>query len=339
MMDGPRGRSRLPSATLPRAAPSALVVLLAASAGFVSCGDAGLAPPDGEGEACESSECGYSCVDRGFPGGWCVAGACVCSGTDAGDDALPSACNAVECHWFCVDRGSDYGECRGADCRCTPPLPGADADAGDGDGSVDEVGADDAAVDDAPVGVCTPGATESRSCGRCGSQARTCNPDRTWGSWGGCGGEGECSPGEPQTQACGRCGSQTRTCSDSCRWGDWGGCGGEGVCSAGETQSEGCGRCGSRTRSCTGSCAWGDWGGCGGEGECSPGETSASDCDRCSQRVCGGDCRWGGCGLKPGSECEWWEGRHYRCCGSAMWQYCLPSCVWSTDCAPCTGCC
>lgn len=92
---------------------------------------------------------------------------------------------------------------------------------------------------------CEPGATQTRDCGRCGSQSRSCGGDCTWGGWGSCGGEGECSAGETESEACCDCGSRSRTCSGGCGWGDWSACAGpdpepkdcstgaDGVCSAG----------------------------------------------------------------------------------------------------------
>ncbi|MBI5499046.1 MAG: hypothetical protein HY907_02310 [Deltaproteobacteria bacterium] len=253
---------------------------------------------------CNSVACDVSCRDLGYDFGWCLDDRCACS--DIGPDAEPPPCEAVACQSYCVGMGAERGECRGADCLCEPSL---DADAGGGGDATGEIPAEglgdgDAgdSAEDGPPGECVPGETGSQSCGtHCGTQMRTCDPGGTWGAWGSCADSGECGPGE--------------------------------------TQSEGCGtRCGSRGRSCNSSCAWDGWSSCGGEGACSPGDTDASDCDRCSQRVCQGDCSWGGCELRPGSACEWWSGTHWRCCGSSQWQFCLSSCVWSTACASCTGC-
>lgn len=73
---------------------------------------------------------------------------------------------------------------------------------------------------------CDAGTTQSRDCGRCGSQTRRCGADCTWGGWGDCGGQGECDVGDTQSEPCCDCGTRARTCSGSCSWGDWGGCSG-----------------------------------------------------------------------------------------------------------------
>jgi len=74
----------------------------------------------------------------------------------------------------------------------------------------------------------------------------------------------ECSPGARESRGCGRCGSQERVCGGNCQWGGWSGCSGQGPCSPGDAQREDCCDCGSRTRSCTGSCEWGSWSECSG---------------------------------------------------------------------------
>ncbi len=74
---------------------------------------------------------------------------------------------------------------------------------------------------------CSPGATQSRGCGRCGTQARRCGTDCRWGGWEGCRGEGPCSPGDRQTEACCDCGRRSRTCATSCQWNAFGACAGD----------------------------------------------------------------------------------------------------------------
>lgn len=101
-------------------------------------------------------------------------------------------------------------------------------------------------------GACSPAATESRACGNCSTQQRTCLGSCQWGAWGTCTGEGACTP--LATQSCGNCGTQS--CSNTCQWQA---CGGEGACSPLATQS--CGNCG--TQSCSSTC---QWQACGGEG-------------------------------------------------------------------------
>lgn len=102
------------------------------------------------------------------------------------------------------------------------------------------------------------------SCGRRGSYVWT--QQNSYSSLPGteCENNCACSPGASERRGCGRCGSQTRTCGSNCQWGGWSGCSGEGPCQAGESQSEPCCDCGTRSRLCNNSCQWGQWGGCGG---------------------------------------------------------------------------
>ena len=220
------------------------------------------------------------------------------------------------------------------------------------------------------AGSCTPGARETgAACGNCGVQSRECQADCTWGAWM-CAGEGECAAGsvEPETQRCGLCGTGTqsrmRSCGMDCRWGSvtpWGACGGDSVeCMPGasETDTQSCGNCGtgtqSRTRTCIAtSCTWGPWsafGECAGGGACAPGETRAcSNGDSCGVERCSASCGWGGCEprdaggclrIRPGTSGP--AGNNYRCCSLTAsdqgWQFCLPSCAWSTACDPTTAC-
>jgi hypothetical protein len=76
-----------------------------------------------------------------------------------------------------------------------------------------------------------PGQRDDQPCGLCGMQTRNCGPDRFWGDFGTCVGEGECAPGDVEGEACGasdrgECslGRRDRTCSGACRWNDWGDC-------------------------------------------------------------------------------------------------------------------
>lgn len=39
-------------------------------------------------------------------------------------------------------------------------------------------------------------------------------------------------------------------------------------------------------------------------GECVPGATQDGVCGPCSQQVCGADCHWNACSLRPGNACE-----------------------------------
>jgi hypothetical protein len=178
------------------------------------------------------------------------------------------------------------------------------------------------------------------------------------------GGRGcECTAGESgdEERPCGACGEgverRPRTCNESCQWeptGDWGGCETGAECAPGATDSEqeNCGNCNlgtrMRSRSCDeDTCLWatfGAWSECVGGGGCAPGDTLGG-CDPCGHQVCQGNCTWGGCTPRPGNECLRIPpdggpvGSNYRCCGSgSRWQFCLPSCDWSTACEACSGC-
>ena len=113
-------------------------------------------------------------------------------------------------------------------------------------------------------GECSPGQTQSKGCGNCGTQKRSCKSNGTWDGWSGCGGQGPCSPGQTESAGCGNCGKKSRSCNGSCNWGGWGGCSGEGPCAPGQAQTEKCGDCGEHSRSCGGSCQWDGWDGCEG---------------------------------------------------------------------------
>ena len=73
-----------------------------------------------------------------------------------------------------------------------------------------------------------------------------------------------CNPGQTETEGCGNCGSRSRTCGGTCQWGSWSGCGGQGECPAGATESKACGDCGQQTRSCDNSCTWSGYSECAG---------------------------------------------------------------------------
>jgi len=216
-------------------------------------------------------------------------------------------------------------------------APGAGGDAGQGGSAGSETGGS------AGAGGCVPGDEEILDqCDKCGTLRRVCDTNGQWLA-AECVSQGACSPGETTSEPCGNCGSRTLTCSASCSW-EPGACTGGGVCSPGATSSEPCGNCGTRPLTCSAACAW-ESGACGGEGPCSPGQTRDCMCSTyggttacCGQEVCGNDCQWGGCALKPGNTCDWQAGSHFRCCASGSWQFCLPSCKWSTACASCSGC-
>lgn len=224
--------------------------------------------------------------------------------------------------------------------------------------------------------LCDPGefGMEARGCGACGAgmqlRTRRCAGDGCgwgeWSAWSACAGNtSECTTGEAQRQmqSCGSCnqGTQTRTRScmaATCSWGAWSAwseCSAvvsECVPSQMETQTEPCGACntGKRTRirSCSSaSCTWGGWGAwsaCSGvTAACTPGDTIAcSPADSCGHRVCSASCTWGGCVPRVANGClrrrngAQEEGSNYRCCRDGAWQFCMPSCQWSADCAACS---
>lgn len=123
---------------------------------------------------------------------------------------------------------------------------------------------------DAAGGCPTVGSTDTRKCGRCGSQNRFCLPGNTWTDWSACSGElsssaTECSIGEKRDTECGKCGKQTDTCDvTTCTWNS-GACLGEGECTADEVESTkaSCSTPGEvRTRTCSAKCAWSSFSTC-----------------------------------------------------------------------------
>lgn len=267
-----------------------------------------------------------TCPGSGDPPGLseCLNGRCVdprCT-TSSPEYCAAAVCVAdADCP---AGAGCDDTRCEGGVCLCESPT---DLDAGPGfDG-----GAPDAGVDGGAIGV---DAGPTPDTGPCGAGAA-------------------CAPGEVQSGVtCGMCGTEERTCGSDCAWGAWS-CVGEGVCVAGTTQTDtqACGACNSgtrtRTRTCSSSCTWGSWssyGACSGATGCAPGSTTAcANGDSCGHRVCQSDCTWSGCQpiyeclrIRPGTSGP--EGNNYRCCGTSRWQFCLPSCYWSTDCVTCSGC-
>ena len=176
-------------------------------------------------------------------------------------------------------------------------------------------------------GACNPGAVQS--CGACGMQM--CNAACGWSA---CVGGGACTPGAHQ--ACGNCGSQT--CTETCTWSA---CAGEGVCAPNATRSDHCGNCGTQQYRCSMACAWVAQGACSGQGVCAPNSTQGGGCDGCSEQVCGTNCAWSGCRLRPGNACEWQGGGNHRSCSQCACglQWCLNSCQWSSSCVSCCSSC
>ena len=71
---------------------------------------------------------------------------------------------------------------------------------------------------------CSPGDSQARSCGNCGTQSRGCSTDGAWGGWGACSSEGVCAPGAMEEKTCGDCGVSKRSCSASCQWATYAAC-------------------------------------------------------------------------------------------------------------------
>jgi hypothetical protein len=125
-------------------------------------------------------------------------------------------------------------------------------------------------------GECMPGDTDTRVCGNCGQQQRTCNTG-LWSNWSDCSSQGVCMTGSQRI--CGNCGIQV--CSDQCAWAP---CTGEGECIAGAIEE--CGECGQRR--CGDQCQWTE--------PCNNGAgTRFQNCRDCGWQFCcpGGD--WCGC--------------------------------------------
>jgi hypothetical protein len=112
----------------------------------------------------------------------------VCNGVDDdGDGQVDEGLVGGPCETAC---GVGVGQCEGGTWECSVP---------------------DACE-------CTPaGSTETRACGRCGSQSRECLESLTWGGWGTCDGEGDCMPGDVSSGGCDQCSQQV--CAEDCRWG------------------------------------------------------------------------------------------------------------------------
>ncbi|ACC98039.1 Type II secretion system subunit [Elusimicrobium minutum Pei191] len=156
-------------------------------------------------------------------------------------------------------------------------------------------------------GVCSPGATQSctggtqtcsstcawgscevvskscsgastQTCGKCGTQTRTCDTTTgVWSDWGSCSGEGECIPGEKRDYGCGsKSGTNWAVCGSDCKMGEP-----ENKCSACEGKStQSCTCNGIQTRTCNESTGtWSAWGAC--EGGQNPSNT-ASTTTKCS---------------------------------------------------------
>lgn len=203
----------------------------------------------------------------------------------------------------------------------------------------------DGGVPDGAEEFCSdPGATETVSCGACGTTQRFCTADGTW-AYGACDEGGMCTPGTTQEIACGACGSQMARCNSACEWEPVGECSGEGGCEPGTRtrSSDGCpegedrevvcgescsfepvgeclpndcdepgafetipcGACGEQERFCTAAGTW-EYALCEEEGECVPGTIDEASCGMCGTqaRRCTTECRWDADACADEGECE-----------------------------------
>jgi len=225
----------------------------------------------------------------------CQGGTCTCGGGGACAGTADDTC----CTSGCRDTLSDVDHCGGCGQRCGAPacqLPVCRNGACDtvpvADG--ERCGGGNVCCGGACVGACGPGEVDTRRCGDCGLEQRTCRADCSWGAWGGCQGEGACAPFDTESRACGNCGQEERTCGLACNWGGWAGCVGEGACAPGSIEDRACGDCGTQSRTCSGGCAWGSWSACSGEGACVAGATEQQACGDCGTRTrtCSAQCAW-----------------------------------------------
>ena len=202
---------------------------------------------------------------------------------------------------------------------------------------------------------CAPGAVESRPCGRCGSEEKSCNSEGEWGNWGSCQGVGVCDPGAEESQGCGEGGSQSRTCNDMCQWDSFTACiqcddGESEACYSGPQEFAGVGACTQGTRTCS----RGQWSSC--QGDTRPGVEACmdgvdNDCDgltdsndpECVAGL-GEACMPGTCGapftcLPPPFSDGYCGGEECMACGVGSVcgvafgkEYCLKPCSDFTDC-------
>lgn len=180
---------------------------------------------------------------------------------------------------------------------------------------------------------CTPGETNTQSCGSGGTQTSTCTDQCQWSPWSDCTGDGPCSNGE--ISPCSNCG--TMTCGSNNQWGP---CQGQGECNPGGTQQQTCNAVGQQTSTCNSNCSWSSWSTC--TAECIPGQTQQQNCTTGGQQgtqtqACNSSGQWGswetcitncqcssglccdGCNLKSSSNvCNSWT--EYQCQGSSPGQ-------------------
>lgn len=145
----------------------------------------------------------------------------------------------------------------------------------------------------APEPECSPGDTDVRPCGACGTAERICGPDGRWPPLleGECRDQGECRPGETLQATCDQCGRRQDVCGEDCAWRP-GVCAGAGDCTPGVWQSEECEVGAVRSRVCRDSCGWSAFGPCRTAedgGACVPaGETDPTACSDGVDNDCDG---------------------------------------------------
>lgn len=178
------------------------------------------------------------------------------------------------------------------------------------DVTVTDAGVDTAIVDTAVADVFVPECTasESRACGSCGRQTRSCDGGR-WSAWSTCAGEGACAPGARQT--CAGSGA-TVVCDSACAWPTCPGYCGDRVCGSGEN----CATCASDCGCTVGVCDRGACVSCGGIDQAC---CASASCTAASSVCFAGTCRHCGASAEP-------------CCAGG-------SCATGTACDASTGTC
>ena len=157
-----------------------------------------------------------------------------------------------------------------------------------------------------------------QSCGNCGTQTRTCNPNTgTWSNFSACMNEGACRPGA--SRGCGSGGTQT--CTNSCQWPT--ACGMQ-SCAGPATQE--CGNCGTQARTCNANTGqYGAWSACTDEKTCDSGATRV--CGGTGSQSCGDSCEWN-------ATCDCPAGTHL-CGDQCVSNSSVNSC--GASCSPCTA--
>ena len=226
---------------------------------------------------------------------------------------------------FCA-RPDTYGNCDNCDCVedsyscvCIKDACGASCASNSDCSSGYFCNQNTCSCELSPSNECTPGTSEFKVCGDCGTKSRICQSNGMWGSYGTCYNQGECSPGTTTSQGC--INSGYKVCSQSCQYGS---CIGESECNPGQQQTLSCGFCGHKTRTCQSNGMWGSYETCQNSGECSPGTTSTEGCSGGGFKRCLATCQYGGCtnegvcypGTFESESCGDKCGIKYRVCGS-----------------------